>query len=183
MDVFEAVQERKSVRAYTEEPVQREKLEKILEAGRLAPSAGNIEPWHFVVVTDSEKRKILSKGRYAKFLNQAPVVLVACGDREASPNWYAIDVSLAVENMVLTAQAEGLGTCCVGSFDEAKVKQTINAPDNYEVIMMLAVGYPKGKLDVASKFLHLMRPRKSLSDVVSTETFGKPYVAKKADGS
>jgi nitroreductase len=177
------VQERKSIRAYRDKPVPREKLEKILEAGRLAPSAGNIELWHFIVVTDSEKRRILSRGRYAKFLTQSPVVIVACGDKEASPNWYAIDVSLAVEDMVLTAQAEGLGTCCVGSFDEAKVKQTVKAPDNYEVIMMLAVGYPKGKLDVASKFLHLMRPRKSLSDVVSEETFGKPYVAKKADGS
>jgi nitroreductase len=183
MDVFEAVQERKSIRAYTDEPVSREKLEKILEAGRLAPSAGNIEPWHFIVVTDGEKRKILSKGRYAKFLTQAPVVIVACDDHEASPNWYAVDVSLAVENMVLTAQAEGLGTCCVGSFDEAKVKQTVKAPDNYEVIMMLAVGYSKGKLDVANKFLHLMRPRKSLSDVVSEETFGKPYVANKTHGS
>jgi nitroreductase len=182
MDVFEAVQERKSIRAYTEEPVQGEKLEKVLEAGRLAPSAGNIEPWHFVVVTDGEKRKILSKGRFAKFLNQAPVVIVACGDKEASPKWYAIDVSLALENMILTAQAEGLGTCCVGSFDEAEVKRTIKAPDNYEVIMMLAVGYPKGKLELASRFLHLARRRKSLTDVVSEETFGKPYVAKKADG-
>jgi nitroreductase len=183
MDVFEAVRERRSIRAYIDKPVPSEKLEKILEAGCLAPSAGNIEPWHFIVVTDSEKRKILSKGRFAKFLAQAPVVIVACGDKKSSPNWFAIDVSLAVENMILTAQAEGLGTCCVGSFREAEVKQTVNAPDKYEVIVMLAVGYPKGKLDVASKFLHLMRPRKSLSDVVSEETFGKPYAAKKANGS
>ena len=182
MDVFEAVQERKSIRAYTEEPVQGEKLEKVLEAGRLAPSAGNIEPWHFVVVTDGEKRKILSKGRFAKFLNQAPVVIVACGDKEASPKWYAIDVSLALENMILTAQAEGLGTCCVGSFDEAEVKQMVKAPDNYEVIVILAVGYPKAKMDSASKSRHLARARKSLSDVASEETFEKPYTVKKADG-
>jgi nitroreductase len=183
MDVSNAIRERKSVRTYRDESVPDEKPEKILEAGRLAPSAGNAQPWHFVVVTDKGKREILSKGRYAKFLKQSPVVIVALGDKEASPNWYAIDVSLAVENMILTAQAEGLGTCCVGSFDEAEVKVTVKAPDNYEVVMMLAVGYPKGKLEVASKFLHLARPRKSLNDVVSEETFGKPYVAKKADGS
>ena len=133
MDVFEAVQERSSVRAYKDQPVPRDILQKILEAGRLAPSARNTQPWHFIVATDSEKRKILSKGRYAKFLTQSPVVIVACGDKEASADWYAVDVSLAVENMILTAQADGLGTCCVGSFDEKKVHQTVKAPDNFEV--------------------------------------------------
>jgi nitroreductase len=181
MDVFEAVQERRSIRAYTKESVPREKLEKILEAGRLAPSAHNTQPWHFIVVTDKEKRKILSRGRYAKFLMESPVVIVAFGDKEASANWYVVDVSLAVENMILTAQAEGLGTCCVGSFNEAEVKQAVKAPDNYEVILMLAIGYPKEKLDAARKFLHQAHPRKSLSDVVSEETFDKPYAAKKAD--
>jgi nitroreductase len=83
---------------------------------------------------ESEKRKVLSKGRYAKFLTQSPIVIVACGDKGASPDWYAVDVSLAVENMILTAQAEGLGTCCVGSFDEKEVRETVNAPDNFEVI-------------------------------------------------
>jgi nitroreductase len=182
MDVFEAVQKRSSVRAYTDQPVPREKLEKILEAGRLAPSARNVEPWHFVVVTDSEKRKILSKGRYAKFLTESPVVIVALGDKEASADWYAIDVALAVENMVLTAQAEGLGTCCVGSFDEKEVHQTVKAPDNFEVLLLLAVGYPKEKLDVTGKLLHLARPRKSLSEVASQEEFGKKYEAQKTEG-
>jgi len=111
MDMFEAVQQRKSVRAYKDDLLPKEKLERILEAGRLAHSARNVEPWYFIVVTDAEKRKILSKGRYAKFLTQSPVVIVACGDKEASADWYAVDVSLAVENMVLAAQAEGLGTC------------------------------------------------------------------------
>ena len=179
MDVFEAVQERSSVRAYTDEPVPRDKLEKILEAGRLAPSARNTQPWHFIVVTDIEKRKILAKGRYAKFLTQSPLVIVACGDKQASADWYAVDVSLAVENMILTAQAEGLRTCCVGSFDEKEVHETVKAPENFEVILLLAVGYPKDKVNAASKLLHLARPRKSLNDVASKEEFGKPLAAKK----
>jgi nitroreductase len=182
MDVFEAVKERSSVRAYTDQPVPKETLEKILEAGRLAPSARNTQPWHFIVVTDPDKRKILSKGKYAKFLTQSPVVIVACGDKEASSDWYAVDVSLAVENMILTAQAEGLGTCCVGSFDETEVRQAVKAPDNYEVIVMLAVGYAKDKLDVGSKLLHLARPRKSLSEVASQEEFDKKYEKQKAEG-
>lgn len=68
MDVFEAIQERRSIRRYEDKPVEREKMEKILEAGRLAPSAKNVEPWHFIAVTDLSKRKVLSGGTWAKFL-------------------------------------------------------------------------------------------------------------------
>ena len=179
MDVFEAIQERRSIRAYQDTPVPREKLEKILEAARLAPSAGNTEPWHFIAVTDKEKRKILSKGNYAKFLSEAPLVIVACGDKKASPDWYAIDVALAVENMILTATSEGLSTCCVGSFEEKEVKETVKVPSNFEVLLLLAVGYSREKLDLSSKLLHLARPRKSLSEVTSEETFGKHLMPQK----
>ena len=157
----------------------KEKLEKILEAARLAPSARNIEPWHFIAVTDGEKRKILSKGRYAKFYAEAPLVIVACGDKKASPDWYAIDVALAVENMVLTATSEGLSTCCVGSFEEKEVKETLKVPDNFEVLLLLAVGYSREKLDLSSKLLHLAHPRKPLSKVASEETFGKQLIPQK----
>jgi nitroreductase len=179
MDVFEAVQERMSIRAYQDTPVPREKLEKILEAGRLAPSAKNIEPWHFIAVTDAEKRKALSMGMFAKFLAQAPVVIVACGDKKASPDWYAIDVALAVENMVLTATSEGLGTCCVGSFNEKDVKAVLKVPENFEVLVMLAVGYAREKLDLSSKLLNLIRTRKTLSEVASEEEYGKHLVPQK----
>jgi nitroreductase len=181
MDVFEAIQERRSIRAYQDTPVPREKIEKILEAARLAPSAKNLEPWHFIAVTDGEKRKILSKGRFAKFLSEAPLVIVACGDKEASPDWYAIDVALAVENMVLTAASEGLSTCCVGSFDEKEVKAAVEVPSNFEVLLLLAVGYSREKLDLSSKLLHLIRSRKSLSEVASEETFGKHLVPQKVE--
>ena len=179
MDVFEAVQERRSIRAYQDTPVPREKLEKILEAARLAPSARNAEPWHFIAVTDSEKRKILSKGRFAKFLTQAPLVIVACGDKKASPDWYAIDVALAVENMVLTAISEDLSTCCVGSFNEKEVKAAVKVPDNFEVLLLLAVGYPRERIDLASKLLRLVRTRKTLSEVASEEEFGKRLMPQK----
>jgi len=180
MDVFEAVQERRSIRAYQDTPVPREKLEKILEAARLAPSARNSEPWHFIAVTDGETRKILSKGRYAKFCAEAPLVIAACGDKAASPDWYAIDVALAVENMVLTATSEGLGTCCVGSFDEKEVRETLKVPDNFEVLLLLAVGYSRETLDLTRKLVHLARPRKNLSKVASEGTFGKPLEPQKA---
>lgn len=174
MDVFEAIEKRRSIRKYRDTPVPREKLEKILEAARLAPSASNVQPRHFIVVTDEERKKSLSAGMFAGFLKQAPVVIVACGDEKKSPKWYAIDVAIAVENMVLAATGERLGTCWIGSFDEAKVRDVLKIPENLRVVVLLAVGYSSGKEDLGSKVFRLVRKRKSLTEIVSIEDYGKP---------
>jgi nitroreductase len=174
MDVFDAIQKRKSNRNYEVTPVPKQILEKLLEAARLSPSAKNIQPWHFIIVTDPEKRKILSKGLFAKFLKEAPAVIVLCGDQKASPNWYIVDVALAGENMVLAATAEGLGTCWVGSFEENDVKALLGVPDNLRVVALLAVGYSVEKVSMATKILHLVRRRKSLREIASWEMYGQP---------
>jgi len=174
MDVFEAVQLRRSVRAYESTPVPKEKLEKILEAARLAPSANNIQPWHFIVVTDPEKRAKLAKAPFAGFLKEAPVVIVGCGDRKASPKWFMVDVAIAMQNMVLTATSEGLGTCWVGSFNEDQVRGMLKIPENYRVVALLALGYPREKIDFQGRILHLVRRRKKLEKIVSFEEFGRP---------
>ena len=106
-------------------------------------------------------------------------MIVACGDKKASPDWYAIDVALAVENMVLTATSEGLGTCCVGSFSEKDIKAVVKVPEKFEVLMLLAVGYAKEKVDLSRKLLQLMRTRKTLSEVASEEEFGKHLIPQK----
>lgn len=173
MDVFEAVQKRRSVRAYKSTPIPNEKLMKILEAGRLAPSASNIQPWHFIVVKDCETRKKLAKSRWAGFLAESPVVIVGCGDQRASPQWFMVDVAIAMQNMVLTATSEGLGTCWVGSFDENMVREMLKIPNNYKVVALLAIGYPGGKTGLMEKAFHLIRRRKSLKKIVSFEEFGK----------
>ncbi len=178
MDVFEAVQARKSIRAYQNTPVPREKLERILEAGRLAPSARNTEPWHFIAVTDPKKRRRLAGGLYAKFVSEAPLAIVVLGDKKASSDWYVVDASLALENMVLVAVNEGFGTCVVGSFNEEEVKKLLNVPENFEVIALIAVGYPKEKIDLTGKLLRLVRSRKVLAEVASEEDYGKPFVPK-----
>jgi nitroreductase len=173
MDVFEAIEKRRSIRNYEPTPVPKEKLEKILEAARLAPSASNRQPRHFIVVTDAEKRKALSGGMFAKFLRQSPMVIVACGDEKTAPEWYAIDVAIAVENMVLAATGEGLGTCWIGSFDENQVRDILRIPKNLRVIVLLAVGYPSDKESLTSKVLRVVRKRKSLDEIVSSEEYGK----------
>jgi len=173
MDVLEAIKTRKSVRAYDSRPIPNEILLRILEAGRLAPSAGNIQPWHFVVVSDVEKRKRIAQTRYARFLGESPVVIVGCGDQKASPRWYMVDVTIALENMVLTATNEGLGTCWIGSFSEDEIREMLKIPENFRVVALLAVGYSRKKLDLAGKLLHLIRRRKKLKKIASFEEFGK----------
>lgn len=176
MDVFEAIQRRRSTRAYLPDPVPRDKLERILEAARLAPSAARIQPWHFVVVTGSQKRKELSRGRFARFLSEAPIVIVGLGDKKASPKWHVVDTTIAMQNMVLAATGEGLGTCWIGSFDEQKVKELLHIPERFSVTALLAVGYPREKLDLITKLVHFIRRRKKLGRIVSLEQFGIPFV-------
>jgi len=176
MEVFEAIRKRHSVRSYLSDEVPIGKLEKILEAARLAPSAGNIQPWHFIVVTDQQKRNELSKGRYAKFLVESPVVLVGCGDKKASPNWHVVDTTIAMQNMVLTATSEGLDTCWIGSFNENQVKELLNVPERFGVVALLALGYGRKKMDLGRKVLHFFRRRKKIEKIVSLEEFGNPIV-------
>ena len=175
MNVFEAIEKRRSIRSYESTPVPEEKLEKILEAARLAPSASNVQPRHFIVVTDKERRDALAAGMFARFLKQAPVVIVACGDEKKSPKWYPIDVAIAVENMVLAATGEDLGTCWIGSFNENNVRDALRIPENLRVVVLLAVGYPSGKEGLGSKVLRFVRKRKSLDEIVSIEEYGNAY--------
>jgi nitroreductase len=176
MEVFEAIQKRRSARAYLPDPVPEDKLERILEAGRIAPSASNIQPWHFIVVRDEHKREKLAKsGVFARFLSQSPVVIVGCGNRKASPKWSIVDTAIAMQNVVLAATGEGLGTYWVGSFKEEEVKELLNIPDEMNVIALLAVGYPHKRLDLLAKIAHLIHRRKKPVEIVSLDEFGKPF--------
>ena len=175
MDVFDAIEKRSSIRNYEPTPIPREKLEKILEAARLAPSASNAQPRHFIVVTDKERRDALATGMFARFLKQTPMVIAACGDEKKSPKWYPIDVAIAVENMVLAATEEGLGTCWIGSFDENKVRAVLKIPENLRVVVLLALGYPGGKEGLGSKVFRVIRKRRSLDEIVSLEEYGNAY--------
>jgi len=148
MEVLEAIQQRYSVRQYRPQPVEPEKLERILEAARLAPSAGNRQEWRFVVVTDDQARQQLMEAASGQpFVGQAPVVIAACAETDeqvmpcGQPS-YPIDVAIALEHIALQATEEGLGTCWVGAFDEAAVKEVLDIPPAIRVVQLMPLGYP-----------------------------------------
>ena len=148
MTVFEAIQQRYSVRRYNGQAVEPEKLARVLEAARLAPSAGNRQEWRFVVVTDEQTRQELMKAAADQgFVGQAPVVIAACAETDeytmpCGQLSYPIDVAIALEHIALQAVAEGLGTCWVGAFDEAAAKQILDIPQEVPVVELMALGYP-----------------------------------------
>ncbi len=143
MDVLRAIEKRRSIRKYKRDPIPQEKLELILEAARLAPSAGNKQPWHFVVVEDQTRKEALVKASdQHTFMSDAAAIVVAVGDPEKSANWFEKDTMIAIEHMVLAATSLGYGTCWIGAFDENELKRLLKIPDGQKVVALLPIGVP-----------------------------------------
>ena len=148
MTVWEAIQQRYSVRAYRDKPVEQDKLDRVMEAARLAPSAGNRQEWRFVLVTDPDTREqLIEAARGQEFVGEAPVVIVACAVGEPHEMTcgqlsYPIDVAIALEHIALQATEEGLGTCWIGAFYEDQVKDLLGIPEDVRVVELMPLGYP-----------------------------------------
>jgi nitroreductase len=147
MDVSEAIKGRRSVRSYKNQEVENDKIEKILEAGRLSPSANNRQEWKFIVVKNTDTKKRLARAAMNQpFVGQAPVVLVACATESKAvmtcghPT-YAVDVSIAFAYMLLQAYELGLGTCWIGAFREDEVKSILGVPKDVRVVALSPCGY------------------------------------------
>jgi len=172
MDLFEAIEKRRSIRKFKPGTIANEDLRKILEAGRLAPSGGNRQPWFFVVVRDAETKVALAKvSRSQTFIADAGVVVAALGmsgvehvPLSSTRIPYKQDPMIAVEHMILAATALGYGTCWIGAFDEGEVKKILKVPENLAVIALLPIGVP----DEAPS----ARPRKPFKEIFFGETYG-----------
>jgi nitroreductase len=147
LDVFELIRVRRSIRAYKDQPVEKEKLDRILEAARLAPSAHNNQPCHIIVVSDAATKESLGKAYSGEWLMQAPIIIVVCAVpadawiRSDGEEYWKADAAIAMQNMVLTATELGLGTCWIAMFDEAIAKKALNVPDDVRVVVMTPLGY------------------------------------------
>jgi len=170
MDVSEAIRKRRSVRKYQARKIENDKLDRVLEAGRLAPSARNLQEWKFIVVRDGSRRKRLAEAAKGQtFVGEAPVVIAACATvtdyvMTCGQLTYPIDLAIAVEHMVLQAAAEGLGTCWIGAFYEEEVKKVLNIPPEVRVVALLPIGYPDESPSP--------RPRKEMKEIVAFENWG-----------
>ena len=148
MDVFEAVKTRRSIRKFKDKIVEQEKLEKVLEAARLAPSAANRQPWSFIAISDKTIRQSLFSAYNQDWFVNAPIIIVACGfpdkgwRRQDGEKYYPIDVAIAMQNMILVAHSMGLGTCWIAAFDEKKAKKALDIPKKVRIIAMTPLGYP-----------------------------------------
>ncbi len=167
MDVMKAIQSRRSVRAYETRGVEEDKLRRILESGRLSPSAGNRQERRFIIIKDAKTRKMLCEAaRNQAFVAEAPVVIVACSVESeyvmsCGQLAYPIDTAIAVDHMTLQAVEEGLGTCWIGAFDEKRVKEILHIPENVRVVALLPLGYAS---DIPGA-----KARKSLAEIVMWE--------------
>lgn len=184
MDVIEAIRTRRSVRKFSDRPVEPEKLQAVLEAAQMAPSWANMQCWRFIVVRAQEVKAHISelsnvetyfaprgyKGNPAlKALAEAPVVIVACAVPEQSgdvrgQDYYLADVGIATENLMLAAHALGLGSVFVGVFDEDKLRALLNIPQAIRIVGLFPLGYPQGELRSGP-------PRKPLAEIVFQETW------------
>ena len=122
MNVMDVIKTRRSIRKYSSKLVEKEKIEKILEAGRLSPSAANRQPWHFLVITDKELKTRLSEAYSSEWFVSAPVILIVCADpnvawcRNDGEDYWKVDAAIAMQSMILEAWEEELGTCWIAAF-------------------------------------------------------------------
>lgn len=149
MTFLDLVRSRSSVRAYKPDPVPQSILNHVLEAARLAPSACNLQPYHFAVITEPDLRKKVCAAYRDAWLAGAPVLVVACSEpkkawcrRSDGKNHADIDLAIAVDHMTLAAAEAGLGTCWVCAFDTVLVRRVLNVPASHEPVALLPIGYP-----------------------------------------
>jgi len=154
MDFLTLARKRFSVRKYKPDPVRDEDLKYVLEAGRIAPSAVNYQPWKFMVVKDKDKLALLHTLYHRAWFREAPVVIVILADHEQSwkrsegKDHADIDTAIAADHMTLAATDIGLGTCWVCNFDKGKTIEALKLPANLEPVIFLPLGYPDQSADI-----------------------------------
>lgn len=159
MDIFEAIATRRSIRKYTEQPVTEEDIRAVLNAAMMAPSAGNAQPWHFVVVRDAGlKARVAELNIYAAMARTAPAGILVCGDPrlEKYPGFWVQDCSAAIQNLLLAAHGRGLGAVWTGIYPVAErvegFRSAFGLPAEIVPLGYIVLGYPAQQPQAASRF-------------------------------
>lgn len=170
MNVIREIVERRSIREYLPREIEAEKVARICEAARLAPTARNRQEWRILIVSEPELKERLIKAAspHQAFLKQAPILLAACA---LDPSYvmrcghpaYLIDLAIVLEHVALQAVREGLGTCWIGSFDEGRARAVLKVPEPVRIVELMSLGYPAGVPEA--------RPRKPVTDLFGRQTW------------
>jgi nitroreductase len=139
--LMDSVKHRRSVRKYKKEPFPMEELIPFIEAARWAPSAGNSQPWEFLLINDEDTVRAL-KSVSPGWLRDAPALIVVCLNRYRETNWSYVDIGAAVQNILLYAHSKGYGCCPIGSFAVDTVKELLELPAQLEPVLFMTVGFP-----------------------------------------
>lgn len=148
MDFYDVIRRRYSVRAYKPDPVEKEKLDRILEAAILAPTAANRQPFRLIVIQTAGRQEELKRIYNRDWFVQPPLVICACGipaeawQRMDGRNYHDVDVTIAMDHLILAAANEGLGTCWIGAFDPRAAREVLGLPEGVEPIAFTPLGYP-----------------------------------------
>ncbi len=158
MGVFDTIKDRRSIRTYKGERIPKDKLDKLLEAARLAPSAGNGQNWKFIVVENENiKNQLVTASNNQAFVGTASHVIAGIGD--PAKKWHQVDLAIALEHIVLEAVELGLATCWIGAFNEDEVNKILKIPQDKKIVALLTVGIPAES--------PASRPRKALEEIVA----------------
>ena len=171
MEFKSVVKKRGSVRKYDlSKTVSVEVVNRVLEAARLAPSACNLQPWHFIVIRDAKKKEAMKEVYAREWFYTAPVVIVGCVDTSVSWKRPAdkfvaalVDLAIAFEHLVLAAADESLGTCWVCNFNNETARHILKVPENIQIAAMTPLGYPAEETQA--------RPRKTLKEIIHEDTW------------
>lgn len=181
MRFLDLVKTRQSVRQYLKKPIEREKVERCLEAARLAPSTNNSQPWRFVVIDEPKLKELIARKTFSKFISfnrfslQAPVLIILISRRTKiaikiggiikDKQFELIDIGIAAEHFCLQAAEEGLGTCMLGWFDEKGIKKILKIPPKRRIELIITLGYPELEKIRSKK-------RKTLDRIISYNQYG-----------
>jgi nitroreductase len=192
MDVYKAIKSRRSIRRFQQKPIPLKILKKLVNAARLAPSAANLQPLEYFVVNDKELcSKVFEtigwagyiKPKWTPDVKERPKAYIVMLVKDAENKWYLRDVSLATENIVLAAEAEGIGSCILCNIDKEKIRQALEIPKNIIVDSLIALGYKAEKSAVEElkdsvkywrdekNIMHV--PKRKLDDITHFNKFKK----------
>ena len=166
MQVQEAIQTRLSIRRYADASIPAEHLDILFKALRLAASANNYQNWEFVFVNDPDvKQRLVAACSNQRFVRDCSYFIAGVAD--PTLKWHMVDITIALSQLSLQAVELGYGTCWIGAFNEAAVKQVLNVPDDKKVVICMTLGLPTGK--------HVPRGRKTLEEIIHLNNFGDRF--------